>query len=109
MVHESFFHNGDGLKSTMRMRRKSRNSFSVIHAPSVFDTKILAQVSARQGSRWTHSIVSGGIGILMVNTKEEGITRFPGKTQCFDLYNGRIVHNSFGISKYKANFSMVYQ
>ena len=52
-----------------RMRREPRHRAAVVHAPTVFAFKVLPHISPVQAGIGTHSGVTAGVGIVVVDTK----------------------------------------
>src|SRR5712671_248167 len=95
MVYQSPLNDSDRFKSTMGMRGESGNRFTVVHSPSVFHAKILAQISTGKRCRRSHHLIAGRIRILVMYTKKKWITGLPGETQCFDFNNRSIFHRTY--------------
>ena len=45
VVNMPLANDGDGLKATVRMRRKAGDGFTVVHAPAVFASKVLPKIA----------------------------------------------------------------
>ena len=95
MIDKAPQNNGDCFKSTMRMGRKTGNRFTMIHAPTVFQRKILSQITSFQRSGRPHFIISGWVVIQVVNTKQKGIVGFPIESQWFNVENDAVVHTQY--------------
>jgi hypothetical protein len=57
----------------------------MVHPPAVFRGEILPKVSSGQRSRWSQLVVSFGVIIQVMNTKQKRIAGFPHKSQRFDI------------------------
>ena len=75
-------HDRDGLETAMRMLREARDDVAVVHPPAVLLLEVLTDVAATERlGRRTELIVSGGIGVVVVNAEQERICGLPRKAQ----------------------------
>ena len=89
MIDEPSSEDGDGLEAAVRMRRKSRNRGPVIHPPTVFARKVLAEVAPREGARRPHLLIAFGVSIVVVYAKQKRVRSGPWKAE------RRKVHDRF--------------
>jgi hypothetical protein len=90
MVDEPAPHHGHRLEAAVRVAGKTRHLLPVVHPPTVGVLKILANGMAGQRSRRPKAAVGLGIGIVVVDTKQEGIEGDPGKAQGQNFENGAV-------------------
>ena len=92
VVNKALAHDGHGLKATVRMRRKARYGLAVVHAPTVFATKVLTQVAPLQGSLRPHSRVTRRVGVVVVHAKQKRVYGLPWETQRLVAQDGAVRH-----------------
>ena len=88
MVNEPLSRNGDGLEAPVGMLGKAWHHIAVVHAPTVDALKVIADIAAFQGGHWPHGLVAGRVGVVVVDTEKERISRFPGESQGFNVLHG---------------------
>ena len=91
MVDQTLAYKRNGFESTMGMLRETRDLRPVIHPPTIYPREVLAEVSAnKRGCRAKVGVASREV-IDVVDTKEEGIDRWPLKIDRHNLLN-RVRH-----------------
>src|SRR5262249_12912141 len=110
MIDKAMPHNGHCLESTMRMLRKSGYRLPVIHSPSIFAFKILANVPARQRSGRSQPFIAGRITIFVIHAEQKRIWRFPWSFKRFDDHSVSLSeHLQFAIADKKWGLTLLAQ
>jgi hypothetical protein len=94
VINKTLLNNGNRFETPVRVRRKPRHRFAMVHAPSVFNGKILAQVTAFERCGRPHVFVSGREMIEVMGTENKRITYRPHKAQRLYADNGIVVHRN---------------
>ena len=89
MVNQPLAHNRHGCKTPVRVRRKTRHRAAVVHAPAVLAAEVLPDVAPGQRRRRAHLRVGFGVGVVVVDAKQERVNGFPRKAERLDLQDGR--------------------
>src|SRR5262245_45234506 len=97
MIDGSASKDRDRLEAAMRMLREAGDDFAVVHAPAVFDDEVLPEVAPGEGCGRAELVVSFGIGVVVMNTEEEGVSRAPGKAERVLFSNCGVVHRSYTV------------
>ena len=77
MVNEALLDDRDRLESSMGVAWKARHRPSVVHAPAIFPSEILPDISSFERGSWTQVVLSRWVDILVMNAKEEGVLGGP--------------------------------
>ena len=99
MVDESLANNRHGFKSTVRMRRKSGNALTVIHAPTILTGEVLPDITTGKRRVWPKPAIPARISVVVMNAQQKRIDRVPGKTEgallndcaCFHVHLQRVI------------------
>lgn len=84
MIYKSFAHNGHRFKTAMWVGGETGHSAPMVHAPTIFNGKIIAEVATAEGSSRAHFGIALGVKVFVVDTEEEGVMGFPGKAEGAD-------------------------
>ena len=68
---------GHRFKAPVWVRRKAGNGLAVVHAPTVFARKVLAQIASAQGGVRPHGGVATRVGVHVVHAKQKRVYRGP--------------------------------
>ena len=79
VIDQASTHDGHGLKTAMRMGRKARYGVAVVHPPTVFTRKVLAQVAPGQRRGRTHQLIAGRVGVVVINAEQKRVDGLPWK------------------------------
>jgi hypothetical protein len=88
MVDQAFPYNRNGFKSAVRVPGEAWHFLTMVHAESVLDDEIIAQVTALQRTGGAHFHVPFGELVFVMDTKEKGVRGFPLESQGFDFTDG---------------------
>ena len=98
VVDQAFAHDGDGLKTAVRMRRKARDRAAVVHAPAVLAGEILSDVASVQRRIGPQLRIAARIGVVVVDAEQERIDRGPLRTQSLGIQDRAGRHGRMGVS-----------
>jgi hypothetical protein len=96
MVDQALAHNRHGFKAAVRVRRKARHRAAVVHIPAVLAREVLADVAPGQRGVGAHLRIGFGVGVVVVDAKQEGVQRRPRKAERLDLKDGGICDGTGG-------------
>src|SRR5665213_3037095 len=85
MIDVAASHDRDGLESAMGMGWEPRHRLAVIHAPTVFAGKVLAESPSPERCVRSQRRIALRVGILVIYAEEEWIQCCPGKAELADL------------------------
>ena len=87
MVNQALAHNAHGFKAAVRMAGKAGHAVAVVHAPAVPVAEVLAHVAASQRCLRAHVGIGLGVGIVVVDAKQERVECLPALGERFDAEN----------------------
>ena len=91
VVDQAAAGDGDGLEAAVRVGRKTGHLLTVVHAPTVFLRKVLADLAARQRSGGPQLCVACGVVVVVVHTEQKGVQRRPLETKGLGAEDGGCV------------------
>ena len=71
----------NGFEAAVRVPGKTRDAFTVVHAPAVARFKILADVATRKGGGWSQYLIATRVLVEVVHAEQERVCRYPLKAQ----------------------------
>jgi hypothetical protein len=74
----------------MGVRWEAGNLGPVVHAPTIPTGKVHTDVPPFERHSWTHATIAVGIGVIVVNAEQEGVSGLPGTSvrQSLDPLDG---------------------
>ncbi len=81
VIDDAVANQRDRLEAPMRMARKARHRVAVIHAPAILALEVLADIAARERGGRTLLGIASRVGVLVIDTEQEGVRGFPRKAE----------------------------
>ena len=92
MIYEAGKDDGDRFKAAVWMGREARHNITMVHAPAIFERKILTNVATRQRSRRAQLRIAARVGVIMVGAEQKWVTRLPLEPKRSNINNRFVIH-----------------